>query len=243
MSTRTILFVCLVALLSLWAVSGRTETDAVVDADGNWLEAHAPLVDLEVYYETLCPDSRNFIETQLYPTANKVGHVMNIKVYPYGKATEVQNPDKTWNYTCQHGPKECATNMLTTCALHFYSKHHHHRRHRLDKKLLDFIYCIENSEDPSNATIQEACAKKEHFSWHKLSRCAEDKLGNELEHRMGLKTEALNPALNWVPWIVVNGVHNGTIQGEAVSDLLKLVCDTYTGARPKACPTPLDDEE
>ena len=73
-----------VALLSLWTVSGVVRSS--VDESGEWLEAKAPLVNLEVYYETLCPDSRNFINTQLFPTANQVGHIVNITVYPYGKA-------------------------------------------------------------------------------------------------------------------------------------------------------------
>ena len=54
-------------------------------------------------------------------------------------------------------------------------------------------------------------------------------------HKMGEKTEALDPPHNYVPWIVVNGAHTDEIQSEAQEDLLALVCDSYTGDKPKEC--------
>jgi len=47
-------------------------------------------VKIDVYYETLCPDSIQFIRRQLYPTFNKIGQIMDINLVPYGKA-EVRN--------------------------------------------------------------------------------------------------------------------------------------------------------
>jgi hypothetical protein len=46
-------------------------------------------------------------------------------------------------------------------------------------------------------------------------------------HEMGLRTESLDPPHNYVPWVVVDGVHNTTIQNMAMADLTALVCQTY----------------
>jgi hypothetical protein len=51
--------------------------------------------------------------------------------------------------------------------------------------------------------------------------------GNALMHEMGLRTESLDPPHNYVPWVVVDGVHNTTIQNMAMADLTALVCQTY----------------
>lgn len=42
---------------------------------------------MEVYYETLCPDTRLFIRSQLYPAWDELEHIMDIHWKPYGKAT------------------------------------------------------------------------------------------------------------------------------------------------------------
>ena len=44
-------------------------------------------VNVTVFYEVLCPDSRHFILRQLYPTWNKVSELMEIDYRPFGKAT------------------------------------------------------------------------------------------------------------------------------------------------------------
>ena len=44
-------------------------------------------VTIGVYYESLCPDSRNFITKQLYPTYQKLGQNLDVEFKPYGKAS------------------------------------------------------------------------------------------------------------------------------------------------------------
>ena len=45
-------------------------------------------VQVEIYYETLCYDTRSFIQHQLYPVWQDLGseNIMEIKWKPYGKA-------------------------------------------------------------------------------------------------------------------------------------------------------------
>ena len=37
---------------------------------------------------------------------------------PYGNAKEIQNPDGTFAYKCQHGERECAGNFREACIIY-----------------------------------------------------------------------------------------------------------------------------
>jgi hypothetical protein len=50
------------------------------------------------------------------------------------------------------------------------------------------------------------------------------KQGNALEHKIAQQTEALSPAHNFVPWIVVDGQHTDAIQNGVRSNLLGYAC-------------------
>ena len=43
-------------------------------------------VQVQVYYETLCPYSIEFISQQLYPTFQNLGQYLDIEFIPYGNA-------------------------------------------------------------------------------------------------------------------------------------------------------------
>jgi len=45
---------------------------------------------------------------------------------------------------------------------------------------------------------------------------------------MGEKTNKLDPKQDWIPWITIDGKHTKDIQTRAETQLLKLVCDSYT---------------
>ena len=46
-----------------------------------------PKLVVDVYYECLCPDSRYFVLHHLLPTVEKVGSLMDVRLWPYGKAS------------------------------------------------------------------------------------------------------------------------------------------------------------
>ena len=52
---------------------------------------------------------------------------------------------------------------------------------------------------------------------------------------MAVKTNALKPQHQYVPWVTLNGKHTEKLQREAENNLLKLVCKYYTGPKPSAC--------
>lgn len=54
----------------------------------------APKVEIALYYESLCGGCRQFIETQFYPTFQKVGQIMEVILVPYGNAQESRYGDE-----------------------------------------------------------------------------------------------------------------------------------------------------
>ena len=53
----------------------------------------SPRVVVDVYYECLCPDSRYFVLHELLPAYNKVGSLMDVRMWPYGKASSESTGD------------------------------------------------------------------------------------------------------------------------------------------------------
>ena len=46
---------------------------------------------VQVYYESLCPDSIRFIKNQLMPTYEKLGNYFDVEFVPYGKASVIRD--------------------------------------------------------------------------------------------------------------------------------------------------------
>ena len=182
----------------------------------------------ELYYESLCGGCRDMIRDQIYKaytTLYSTG-IMQIGLYPYGNAHEKQLANGTWAFECQHGEVECQMNLIETCAIHLMQ----------DKAaFMPFIYCLERS-GPNMANAR-ACASATNVDFARIVSCASTAMGNQLEHDLAVKTSELNPKHDFVPWVTVNGQHTWEIQDQASSDLIGLICDTYTGAKPDACQT------
>lgn len=50
------------------------------------------------------------------------------------------------------------------------------------------------------------CAEKVGLDASKIDTCANEAEGHQLLYEAGERTHSLNPALFWVPWIVLDGV-------------------------------------
>lgn len=183
---------------------------------------------VELYYESFCPGCRAFINTMLYPAFDKLrdSGIMKIAIYPYGNAHESKNPDGTWKFDCQHGEPECVGNMLEVCIMK-------HLNWDTDM-YLPVISCMEGADDPV-ASAKGCISALSSISYDAVKKCASGKEGNKLEHAMGAKTESLDPAHNYVPWIVINGEHTDDLQTRAQTNLVSLVCQEYQGKKPIEC--------
>lgn len=180
-------------------------------------------VKASVYYESLCPDSKNFIANQLWPTYQAVSAIFVVEFVPFGFSNYTQD-GTSWDFTCQHGPDECYGNKIHSCALNYYPD---------NSQSVPFISCSMSAEDSVAAC--EDCANQVGLDWQKIYDCANSDLGSQLLHDNGVKTQALDPSVTWVPWIIINDVFTAENEVLAETNFLKLICDTYTGTLPPEC--------
>jgi len=184
-------------------------------------------VKVTLYYESLCPYCRAFMTGSLYNawTTPGIQGIFDLDLIPYGNAKEVQQGGN-WTFTCQHGTLECLGNLIETCLVVLYPNTTTH---------YPVIECAEAnttfSSDPKSAL--QTCFAKFQLDYSKVDACANGPDGNNYQHQMALRTEDLNPAHQFVPWILINGSHD--YQDQAESDLLSVICQVYTGPLPSAC--------
>eukprot|EP00746_Dinoflagellata_sp_MGD_P006530 gnl/MRDRNA2_/MRDRNA2_112799_c0_seq1.p1 gnl/MRDRNA2_/MRDRNA2_112799_c0~~gnl/MRDRNA2_/MRDRNA2_112799_c0_seq1.p1 ORF type:complete len:189 (-),score=35.89 gnl/MRDRNA2_/MRDRNA2_112799_c0_seq1:188-754(-) len=143
---------------------------------------------------------------------------MNFEMLPYGNArgtTKVQ---------CQHGPQECAFNMIEACGI----------KHLADPAAyFPFIFCVEKSDDSKSPSevIEECIAETD--KQEAISTCFGDGKGEEgvaLIAVIAKKTQSLDH--KYTPWVVVNGQHSEA----AENNLEKSICEVYKGPnKPAAC--------
>ncbi|CAG9769387.1 unnamed protein product [Ceutorhynchus assimilis] len=152
---------------------------------------------VQVFYETLCPDSQHFITTQLNPTFAQLGSErIDLELIPYGHASEETDANGTKTFTCQHGPDECYGNKVHACV---------NNLSRAIEESLHFAYCSELSHTPANVTVLQVCAQGAGISWSKVEDCLSSGLADELLSANGRKT-ALVDAGN-IPTIVFNKIY------------------------------------
>ncbi|XP_068613734.1 GILT-like protein 1 [Brachionichthys hirsutus] len=128
-----------------------------------------------------------------------------------------------YNFACQHGEQECLGNMIQTCLLN------------MTDMAFPIIFCMESSSNVTKAAKSCVDLFAPHLGWDPIIKCVNGDLGNQLMHQNALKTNALVPPHQFVPWVTVNGVHTEELQKEATSSLFTLVCRMFKGARTPAC--------
>ena len=74
---------------------------------------------IAVYYEALCPDSQAFFINQLRPACYRLPNevVQTIQLIPFGKATMLANKRGSFDFVCDHGPRECFANKIHACVI------------------------------------------------------------------------------------------------------------------------------
>ncbi|XP_049842060.1 gamma-interferon-inducible lysosomal thiol reductase-like isoform X2 [Schistocerca gregaria] len=165
-------------------------------------------VDVAVYYETLCSDSRNFIIQQLLPSYLKGPQLLNVTLIPYGKAQTWLTP---WGYvfTCQHGPTECQGNKIHACAAVIVQD---------KEQQLRFVECMIR-----NDTVPEAAGQE----------CSRGLEGTGLLKRCGDATHSLDPSLTFVPTVTLNGIQGN--QTAIRNDFWREVCAIFPEPKPTEC--------
>jgi len=188
-------------------------------------------VKIDVYYETLCPDSIQFIRRQLYPTFNKIGEIMDITLIPYGKAEHNEYKEDVEIY-CHHGIKECEGNTIQSCAIQQFNNNM--------TVILPYINCMETEfygrRRPQISSIASKCASDHGINYTSIETCSSSLDGKRLHLANGVKTQRLSPSLTFVPWIVINDNYTESNQDTALyGNFKKLICQSYQGSVPLEC--------
>ena len=171
---------------------------------------------IQVYVESLCPDCMDFIGRSFkkyYETVEKP-NLADIEFIPFGNANESYNNDtKKWEFSCQHGENECYGNLIETCIIQLMGR----------KSSYDAIICIEDNilayEKDFNKTM-DYCFGDDPTLYDQIKECVASDLGNFYQHQMAQKTADHR----WVPWIVVDGVHDEDIENQIIADLVNYLC-------------------
>lgn len=202
---------------------------------------HDPKVSVEVFYETYCPDSRNFVLEELNSTYAELSNIIQLQLVPYGKASlRRELPNKWFSFDCQHGDKECYGNLLQTCVIKYYPDPIVH---------LPLVVCMFSSSNPNRA--YDSCARKQGFDIDTLQKCVSGKEGNDLQLRFAEWTESVNGKgrLEFVPWIRMNGHPEKDKMYDAFNNFKKTLCEEYksmvdtlcTGDSPRTQPVDLPE--
>ncbi|KAL7849383.1 hypothetical protein SRHO_G00210060 [Serrasalmus rhombeus] len=214
----------LLAVFCLWLRCSSAGKFGVLDERlrSNLTKPNGAAVNVSLYYESLCPGCRQFLVGELMPTFFMLNDIMNVELVPYGNAQEKQSAGK-YEFICQHGAEECQGNMIETCMLN---------------KMGGYAYLVINCMEMSRDVVNAAKPCTDLFSdtpWKTIDSCVNGDEGNKLMHQNAVKTGALKPPHQYVPWVTINGEHTDDLQDKAMSSLFNLVCSLYKGEKPPAC--------
>ncbi len=192
-------------------------------------------LQVEVYYEVLCPDSRYFILHQLYPAWQKVPDIMDVHFIPYGKASVrfpwhlssgrlgphliLQHRKQTENlyqFDCQHGPPECKGNMVHACATKLVKPAH---------KLVDYVRCMMNDNYDAHAAGSRCAEQVGGINWAEIEACSKGADGHRHLAEYGDMTHALSPRVSFIPTVQINGSQKG--QKDMQKNFVKEVCRQF----------------
>jgi interferon gamma-inducible protein 30 len=186
----------------------------------------SPVVQVSIYVEALCIDSKRYFNEQLVPTYDQLGsQVMDLKIVVFGNA-RIDLTNKTLQ--CQHGEAECDANTYDQCAVDIYP---------YPDRYLPYLTCLFNSlpmgrrSKPFSKAVFASCARHAAMDAHALQQCRDDP---ERAWELQKQAAAMSPSqLNHVPWVELNG----TYMDEEKAALLTSVCQLYmeSGGTHPAC--------
>ncbi|XP_055372078.1 GILT-like protein 1 [Condylostylus longicornis] len=217
---RRILIIIFIVII-IWQICRLVGIPLSWQSDDIMVRPFGAPVLVMVFYESLCPDSKNFILKQLVPTYRKAPDLIEIQFVPYGKAKTEINADGSLKFDCQHGQLECQGNIYHACAIEAIED---------PKTKLDVVACmIRDNRLPKEA--MQKCTREHHVETAELiQKCYDSPHGSELLKLHGEATHALKPPVSFIPTVTLDGSQGR--QASILKDLFGEVCKVAAGRGP-----------
>lgn len=183
----------------------------------------APPPVVQFYTESLCPDCLNFEVDQIKAfrnNPNRYDLVSSISFIPFGNASEdITSKPGNRVFKCQHGEKECQGNALQNCAID--------RLKETDDQI-DYFLCLgQKIIDQTREVVDLDQSTRECITDQSVANsiiaCSKSPEGGELTHFAATRTGTHN----YVPYALVNGIHNEKDETDIEDDLIGFLC-TFT---------------
>mmetsp|Transcript_98374 Transcript_98374/g.188752 ORF Transcript_98374/g.188752 Transcript_98374/m.188752 type:complete len:282 (+) Transcript_98374:71-916(+) len=197
------------------AVNHTNQTKQMdVDTSQTKKSVTGPMISVELYYETRCPDCTSFLSQTLGPLWQDLSlrSSLNLTMYPYGNAmvvpvSKISEGYKFWHpkstgagfesvAICQHGADECFGNLIQACAIHTLPQ----------ETYMALIFCMASHPDYSMEKASYECMQNNSIDPKKIKDCVQSPKGNELITNLAEQTASV-PGRNWTPWIMIDGQH------------------------------------
>uniref|UniRef100_A0A1B0GBZ4 Gamma-interferon inducible lysosomal thiol reductase n=1 Tax=Glossina morsitans morsitans TaxID=37546 RepID=A0A1B0GBZ4_GLOMM len=163
-------------------------------------------LNILILYESLCPDSKQFMQNQLGPNYESLKDFIDIKLVPFGKSNSFDNG---LQFFCQHGPRECMGNRQQSCVLH---------QSQDPVAQVKFAVCQMTKLDTSS--IKE-CSELAGLS-SDINQCMSSETGTLLQLEAERITHSYAPS--FIPTIIYNGVFEQQLQDNSIRDFRGTVC-------------------
>jgi len=172
-----------------------------------------------------------------------IGEIIDLEVVPWGNA---RMQGKLWQ--CQHGPSECAGNVIESCMMMAHPKQQDWWPF-VNKYEQQAHTCSRTAVPPGKCptALAESIAVELGLSWAKVKKCFDSfdengmppasSTGYALTVAAANRTATLVPSHNAVPWATQGFKYNSKhIADDDLKRLTCYVCKQYTGVpAPAAC--------
>lgn len=192
-------------------------------------------IPVNVYYESLCPDSAKFINEQLYPAMQQFRGNIDLKLIPFGKSSYRTQGSET-TFECHHGPNECYGNKVHACAIQHIEGSSYEPNNTKEVLTLNYVNCLmERAQLKSGEFPGESCARDTDIrNWDNIAACANDTEASDLLRKAGDETNKLQKPLASVPTVAFRATYDRDTQNQAVDNFRAALCKNLNPA-PVAC--------
>lgn len=210
------------------APPGRAKIQVTSTVASTSLNPVESKVQVEVYYEALCPYCQAFMGSPLTDVLRRkdIVNIIDLRLVPYGNT----HIDEEGTFHCQHGVGECMSDVIMQCTLYKLGGNVSAIGDGSQSVAAwPFIrqLVVEEKGHPVKAeeSFKKTLGKSSAITWATVIDCYK----NEANAVQKAAAEA-TPSHQYTAWIIVNNRHI-----EDGNALLYSICEAYEGVKPQSC--------